>query len=48
MFPGEKTILTEQNSVGRRKTPGLVFVTGKTADDIGGDSVGADFLNVLC
>ena len=48
MFLGEKTVLTEQNPMGGRKTPRLVFVAGKTADDVGGDSVGADFLNILC
>lgn len=48
MFPGEKTVLTEQNPVGGRKTPRLVFVAGKTAYIIGGDRFGADFLDVLC
>lgn len=48
MFPGEKAVLTEQNPIGGRKAPRLEFVTGKTAYDIGRDSVGTDFLDVLC
>ena len=48
MFSGEKTVLTEQNPVGGRKPPRLVLVAGKTAYDIGGDSVRTDFLNIFC